>query len=70
MDTLVSPGFVWYAEKEEKLFWFSLLIQLGTINVCRILENFFGWFVWIEKSHYYSRVMKRRQIIQKYVKHS
>ena len=34
-DSLVSPGMVCYAEKEEKPFWFCSLgqmIQFGTIN--------------------------------------
>ena len=34
-DPLVSSGIVCYAEKEEKLFWFSSLgqmIQFGTIK--------------------------------------
>ena len=51
-DALVSPGMVFYAEKEEKPFWFSSLgqmIQLGTIKFCRTFKNYFGQFVWIEK---------------------
>ena len=58
-DASVSPGMVFYAEKEEKPFWFSSLgqmIQLGTIKFCRTFKNYFGQFVWIEKSHYNSRV--------------
>ena len=57
-DPLVSPGIVCYAEKEVKPFWFSSLgqiIQFETIEFCRTFKNYFGKFVWIEKSHYYSR---------------
>ena len=39
-DSLVSPGMVCYAEKEEKPFWFSSLgqmIQFGTIKFCRTI---------------------------------
>ena len=52
-DPLVSPGIVCYAEKEEKPLWFSSLgqkIQFGTIKFRRTLRNYFGHFVWIEKS--------------------
>ena len=55
---LVSPGIVCYAEKEEISFWFSSLgqmIHFGTIKFS-ITFNYFGQFVWIEKSHYNSRV--------------
>ena len=55
---LVSPGIVCYAEKE-KPFWFSSLgqmIQFGTIKFRRTFKKYFGQFVWIEKSHYNSRV--------------
>ena len=58
-DPLVSPGMVCYAEKQEKPFWFSLLgqmVQFGAITFCRTFKNYFGQFVWIEKSHYNSRV--------------
>ena len=58
-DPLVSPGMVCYAEKEEKPFWLSSLgqmIQFGTIKFRRTSKNYFGQFVWIEKSHYNSRV--------------
>ena len=58
--TLVSPGMVCYAEKEEEPFWFSSLGQMSqfeTIKLCRTFKNYFGQFVWIEqKSHYNSRV--------------
>ena len=43
-DPLVSPCIVCYAEKEEKLFWFSSLgqmIQFGTINFCRTFVELF-----------------------------
>ena len=49
---LDSSGMVCYAEKEEKLFWFSSLgqmIQFGSIKFCRTFKNYFGQFVWIEK---------------------
>ena len=59
-DPLVSPGMVCYAEKQEKPFWFSSLGQIvhfGAIIFCRTFKNTnFGQFVWIEKSHYNSRV--------------
>ena len=59
-DPLVTPGMVCYAEKQEKLFWFSSLgqiVQFGAIRFCRIFRNYSGQFVWIEKkSHYNSRV--------------
>ena len=51
-DPLVSPGMVCYAEKQEKLFWFSSLgqiVQFGAIIFCRTFKNYFGQFVWIEK---------------------
>ena len=49
-DPLVSPGTVCYAEKQEKLFWFSSLgqmIQFGTIKFCRTLEEPF-WSVRVD----------------------
>ena len=50
---------VWYVtRKKEKPFWFSSLgqmIQFGAIKFCRIFENYFVQFVWIEKSHCESR---------------
>ena len=62
-DPLVSPGMVYHAEKEAKLFWFSSLSQMSqleTIKLCRAFKNYFGQFVWIgkkeEKSHHNSRV--------------
>ena len=57
-DRLISPVIVRYAEKDEKPFWFSSqgqMIQFGTIKLCRTFKNYFGQFVWIEKSHYNSR---------------
>ena len=51
-DPLVSPGIVYYAEKQEKPFWFSSLgqiVQFGAIIFCRTFKNYFGQFVWIEK---------------------
>ena len=67
-DTLVSPGIVCYAEKQEKPFWFSSLgqiIQFGTIKFCRFFKNYFGQFVWIGKKERVTiivafHVMKRR----------
>ena len=59
-ESLVSPGMVCYAEKQEKPFWFSSLgqiVQFGAIIFRRTFKNYFGQFVWIEKkSHYNSRV--------------
>ena len=57
-NPLVSPCIVCYAENEEKPFWLSSLgqmIQFGTIKL-RTFKNYFGQFVWIEKSHCNSRV--------------
>ena len=51
-ESLVSPGMVCYAEKQEKPFWFSSLDQIvhfGPIIFCRTFKNYFGQFVWIEK---------------------
>ena len=58
-ESLVSPGMVCYAEKLVKPFWSSSLgqmVQFDTIIFCRTFKNYFGQFVWIEKSHYNSRV--------------
>ena len=44
-DSLVSPGMVWYAGKQEKPFWFSSLDQIvhfGPIIFCRTFKNYFG----------------------------
>ena len=60
--SLAVPKTKWYgmfAEKQEKPFWFSSLgqiVQFGAIIFCRTFKNYFGQFVWIEKSHYNSRV--------------
>ena len=32
------------------------MVQFDTIKFCSTLKNYFGQFVWIEKSHYNSRV--------------
>ena len=58
-DTLVSPGMVCYAEKQEKPFWFSSLgqiVQFGAIIFCRTFKNYFGQFVWIENKTRTSKV--------------
>ena len=50
---------VCYAEKQETPFWFSSLgqmMQFGALIFFRTFKNYFGQFVWIEKSHYNSRV--------------
>ena len=52
-------GMVCYAEKQGKPFWSSSLgqmVQFDTIIFGRTFKNYFGQFVWIEKSHYNSRV--------------
>ena len=51
-DSLVSPGMVYYAEKQVKPFWSNSLgqmVQFDTIIFCRTFKNYFGQFVWIEK---------------------
>ena len=51
-DSLVSPGMVCYAEKQEKPFWFSSIgqmVQFGAIIFFRTFKNYSGQFVWIEK---------------------
>ena len=51
-ESLVSPGMVCYAKKQEKPFWFSSLDQIvhfDAIIFCRTFKNYFGQFVWIEK---------------------
>ena len=56
---LVLPGMVCYAEKQGNSFWFSSLgqmVQFDTIIFGRTLKKYFDQFVWIEKSHYSSRV--------------
>ena len=59
-ESLVSPGMVCYAEKQEKPFWFSSLDQLvhfDAIIFCRTFVELF-WSVRVDrkKSHYNSRV--------------
>ena len=60
-ESLVSPGMVCYAEKQEKPFWFSLLDQIvhfDAIIFCRTFVELF-WSVRVDrkkKSHYNSRV--------------
>ena len=59
--SLVSPGMVCYAEKQEKPFWFSSLDQIvhfDAIILCRTFVELF-WSVRVDrkkKSHYNSRV--------------
>ena len=59
--SLVSPGMVCYAEKQEKPFWFSSLDQIvhfDAIIFCRTFVELF-WSVRVDrkkKSHYNSRV--------------
>ena len=59
-ESLVSPGMVCYAEKQEKPFCFSSLdqiVQFGAIIFCRTFVELF-WSVRVDrkKSHYNSRV--------------
>ena len=60
-EPLVLPGMVCYAENG-KPFWSSSLgqmVQFDTIIFGRTSKNYFGQFVWIEKtkkSRYNSRV--------------
>ena len=56
---LKGEGTLGLARYKEQLLYFSFLsqmVQFGTINFCRTFKNYFVQFVWIEKSHYYSRV--------------
>ena len=49
-ESLVSPGMVYYAEKEGKPFWFSTLgqtIQFETIKFCRTFVELF-WSVRVD----------------------
>ena len=60
VDPLVSPGTVYYAEKQEKTFCFSFLgqmVQFDTIKFRIIFVELF-WSVRVDrkKSHYNSRV--------------
>ena len=60
-ESLVSPGMVCYAEKQEKPFWFSLLDQIvhfDAIIFCRTFVELL-WSVRVDrkrKSHYISRL--------------
>ena len=60
-ESLDSPGMVCYAEKQEKPFWFSSLVQIvhfDAIIFCRTFVELF-WSVHVDrkkKSHYNSRV--------------
>ena len=60
-ESLVPPGMVCYAEKQEKPFWFSSLDQIvhfDAIIFCRTFVELF-WSVRVDrkkKSHYNSRV--------------
>ena len=59
-ESLVSPGMVCYAEKQEKPFWFSSLDQIVHFDAifCRTFVELF-WSVRVDrkkKSHYNSRV--------------
>ena len=60
-ESLVSPGMVCYAEKQEKPFWFSSLdriVHFDAIIFCRTFVELF-WSVRVDrkkKSHYNSRV--------------
>ena len=72
-DPLVSPGMVCYAEKQEKLFWFSSLgqmVQFGAIIFCRTFKNYFGQFVWIKKVtiivafHFIKRRLKTESVLK------
>ena len=58
-DRLGSPGMVCYVGKQENPFWFSSLgqrVQFAAILFCTTFNNYFGQFVWLEKSHFISRV--------------
>ena len=52
----ISPGIVCYAEKKENLFNFSSLGQMVQFDTIKFRRNYFGQFVWIEKSQYNNRV--------------
>ena len=50
-ESLVSPGMVCYAEKQEKLFWFSSLDQIvhfDAIIICRTFVELF-WSVRVDR---------------------
>ena len=64
-DTLVSPGMVCYAGKQEKLFWFSSLgqmVQFGAKIFCRtILVSSGGLKKTLTKSHDYSQLFSKEK---------
>ena len=48
----VSPGILCYAEKLEKLFWFSCIGQMAQFDIIKLFRtfrNYFCEFVWTEK---------------------
>ena len=52
-DLLASPGIVCYAGKKEQHFWLTSLVQMVQFDTTifrRTFKNYFGQFVWIEKS--------------------
>ena len=71
-ESLVSPGMVCYAEKQEKPFWFSSLDQIvhfDAIIFCRTFVELF-WSVRVDrkkKSHYNSRVSLHEAPTKKHV---
>ena len=70
---LVSPGMVCYAEKQEKLFWFSSLdqiVQFGAIIFCRTFVELF-WSVRVDRKkrvtiivafHFMKRRLKKESL--------
>ena len=53
-DPLVSPGSLCYEEKQKKPVWFSSVGEWFILTpkyFVELLKNYFGQFVWIEKSH-------------------
>ena len=71
-ESLVSPGMVCYAEKQEKPFWFSSLDQIvhfDAIIFCGTFVELF-WSVRVDrkKSHYNSRVSLHEAPTKKLVK--
>ena len=70
-ESLVSPGMVCYAEKQEKPFWFSSLDQIvhfDAIIFCRTFVELF-WSVRVDrkKSHYNSRVSLHEAPTKNYI---
>ena len=73
-ESLVSPGMVCYAEKQEKPFWFSSLVQIvhfDAIIFCRTFVELF-WSVHVDRKkrvtiivvfHFMKRRLKRVTII-------